>query len=52
MMFADIVVVEEFNNRLDEWMLALEGKGIGIRISRSKTVNVEYEFKRRGQEFD
>jgi len=39
MLADDIVLVgenlEEINNRLDEWRLALEGKG--LRIRRSKT---------------
>jgi len=42
----DIVLVgenlEEVNNKLYEWRLAIDGKG--LRISRSKTEYIEYDF--------
>jgi hypothetical protein len=46
MKFADDIVLIGDNleevNRLNEWRLALEGKG--LRISRNKTNNIEYNF--------
>lgn len=42
--------MEEVNNRLDEWRLALGGKI--LRISWSKIEYIEYDFGRRYQEFD
>jgi len=39
--------LEEVNNRLNEWRLALEGKG--FRICRNKT---EYDFGGKDQEVD
>lgn len=56
MFFAhDIVLVddnlEDVNNSLDKWRLALEGRG--LRISRNKTQYIiEYEFRRRDQEVE
>jgi hypothetical protein len=42
----DIVLIkenlEEVNNRLDKWRLALEGKG--LRISRNITEYIEYDL--------
>jgi len=42
--------LEEVCNRLDEWRLALEGKV--LKISRNKTVYIEYDFGGRDQEVD
>jgi hypothetical protein len=47
MMFADDIVLvgenlEEVNNRLDAWRLALKGKR--LRISRNKTEYTEYDL--------
>jgi len=54
-MFADDIVLigrnlEEIYNRLYEWRLVLECKG--LRISRSKTKYIENEFGGRDQEVD
>jgi len=47
MMFAGYLVLvgenREENQRFELWWLALEGKG--LRISRSKTEYIEYEFE-------
>ena len=50
MLFADDIVLigespEEMNGRLEEWREALESKG--LRISRSKTEYIEYDFGER-----
>ena len=52
-MFVDDILLirenlKEVNNRLDE--LVLEGKG--LRISRNKTEDIEYDFGGRNQEVD
>jgi hypothetical protein len=53
-MFADLVLIGEnlegVNKRLDEWRLALEGKG--LRINRNKIEYIEYDFGRRHQEVE
>jgi len=53
MMLADNIVLtgenlEEVNNRLDEWRLALEG--MELRICRNKTEYTEYDFGGKDQE--
>jgi len=50
MLFSDNIALvgenrEEVNQRLDVWRLALEGKG--LRISRSRTRYIKYEFDKR-----
>jgi len=42
--------MENDNNKLNEWGLALERKG--LRISRNKTKYIEYEFGEKGQEVE
>ena len=47
MLFADDIVLvgetkEEVSNKLDEWRKALKGKG--LRISRTKTEYLRYDF--------
>ena len=49
MFAANIVLIgespEEVNGRLEEWREALKSKG--LRISRSKTEYIEYDFAER-----
>lgn len=54
-MFYDYMVLigenlENFNNRLDEWSLALEEKI--LRVIKNKRKYIEYEFGRRDQEVE
>lgn len=54
-MFADDIVLigenlEDVNNRLDEWRLALEEKS--LRISRNKIEYIDYEFGENDQEVE